>query len=610
MTPAVRWIREESRLREFRGQEFTPAALVAALSPSRGLLLPQDPGVGKSVLLDGLIDLQRREHPWDVLLYLTSQRRALQERPSVQEWEALSPSEQAQHEVAVLYGRPADLCGDLNSRWQVYEKAGCTLAGKHALCLQCPARPRCGWLDQLSRNRLQDKRVIFGTQAMLNVIPPFLELVRSKTRAEKILAALDEGPVLDATLRAFISQADLERSLDVFNRVPQQRASSDLANWVSVHRQLLNRDTVLHTIDRPPLLQDSPARRIQECGLDLFGPDFRYLGFELRHLADSRRWRTDNGIGYVRRPSFRGVSYLIAAAGVPVELARHRLGDQRLRVFCPGVRFLHRGTEVYNIRSSIGAATRFRRNAPQILFAVAHLICKLVAEERRCVVVSKVGFVDDVITLLEKYLHEVGGKEFKVIHNPGPDAIENPMVIPLLHYGAQAINVYQHFHAAIAVNSYNARTDVLRDRLNDLEPPGRQARYEFNNVGGRRLVQVVGYRERQRGLGELARAYQDHLETSWPEQALGRVRFATRPRLVIFFQTGPVRYPLTAEFTSLGGLRHHFGLLTRREWEYQVQVKQVLKMRERGDAIRQIAEVCNVSPRTIYRRLRDAGWRG
>jgi len=600
----VSWIKGEDQLRAFRQEEFTVEALVDALASTGGLLLPQEPGVGKSHLLDGLVRHHRDNETWELMLLLTSQHRAIQERACVQEFNSLSEGEKGAHDVVVLSGRPATRCGALKDEWFRLERAGCSLVAKNTLCRACPLRSECSWPGQLTRERLRGKRLICGTQANLQVIPQFVDLVRRKTGVEKILVALDEGTILDTCLNAVVGWRELERSLDVLRRVQRTEQSGDLASWIRVHERLLNRRGNLYRCGCPPPLGDQNAMKIMSTGLAMFGDDFRFLGFRLRHMARSRRWRTSEGVAYICRPVLEDTDFLVASAGAPPDLVRHRLDDPDLRVFCSVVRFLHEDTRIFNIRSSLGAACHFQKNAPQILFAVAQLVLDLAREGKRSLIISKKRFAGEVCLKLEQYLAELSGKAYRVVHDPGQEDLGDELVVPLLHYGVQGLNTFQDFHAAIAVNSYNARTDVLRDRLNDLYPPGKQVPFELMSVAGRRVARVVGHQHRKKGFDRLAAAYQDHLETGWAEQALGRVRFATRPRLVVFFQNGPLRYPLTEEFRSLAGLREHFGLLSRREWERRGVSAEVRALRQQGMTHAQIAEEVGRSVRTVRRILK------
>jgi ATP/maltotriose-dependent transcriptional regulator MalT len=90
-------------------------------------------------------------------------------------------------------------------------------------------------------------------------------------------------------------------------------------------------------------------------------------------------------------------------------------------------------------------------------------------------------------------------------------------------------------------------------------------------------------------------------------QAVGRVRFATRPREVITFQCGELpEIRLTAEFRTLQEARDHFGLLPGAELDRQLQEREVQRLRAEGLTVMQIAEKLAISERTVYYRLRAA----
>jgi hypothetical protein len=107
-------------------------------------------------------------------------------------------------------------------------------------------------------------------------------------------------------------------------------------------------------------------------------------------------------------------------------------------------------------------------------------------------------------------------------------------------------------------------------------------RVEFVLNDGKRVATASDYGQQLRGFAALARDYQHQHETAIAEQALGRVRFAVRPRLVVFFQRGPLRYPLTRDFPTMESFRRHFGLVTRREWKKARRARCVAELTASG----------------------------
>jgi len=87
-------------------------------------------------------------------------------------------------------------------------------------------------------------------------------------------------------------------------------------------------------------------------------------------------------------------------------------------------------------------------------------------------------------------------------------------------------------------------------------------------------------------------------------QALGRVRFATQPRLVISFQKVPLDYPLNGEFRNLNDLRRHFNLLTRRQWRAGRAGERVTALAAGGMDVAGIMATTGLSRSSVYEMLR------
>ena len=600
----VRLVRNEAALASFRTGVLASAPVLSALAAHHALLQSHDIGVGKSTFVERLVADLRVGGPYDLVLYLSSERTVLAERTFVKEALALSPDQRASHDVAVLLGRPSARCGPLDAKWKGFEESGCTALGRRVVCEACPRASECEWPGQLTARALKGRRVICATQAYLNVIPNFVQLATQLAGAVNVLVILDEAPLMEMPFKTDLQRRDVERWATVFDgslpRTEEWDAMRDA--WDRVHGRLLDSRDALVDLKAPPPLDGELIEKIQAQGLAQFGKEFRYLGFEIPLIAQRPRWRRGDGGVLVRRhPSFGSVHVLVTAAGVPVEVARHHLGLPHLQEYEPGYRFLHEGTEIVNVRSRLGAARNFEKNAPQILSCFAQLIVQRSAAGRRCVAVTKKVFLESAGVALEGHLRRLSGLPFRVVPNPDADTCEDPMVVPLLHYGIRGVNTYETFDTAIALNSYNARADVMQDLLNDPHAPGADVRVEMSAGAATRVVRVPGYWDQRQGFGQLAENYQQLMEAVWAEQALGRVRFTVRPRLVVFFQMGGVRFQAT-EFRSLEQVRKHFGLSTDRQLGVDARRAKITEATAAGASAREIAAAQGVSVRTVRRR--------
>ncbi len=598
------FVRSPAELRAYRDEELTPEKVRVRLATARGpLAFTGDPGVGKTTLIDQLVADHRQRPEGGLLLYLTSQRSVIRERPWVREHLALPASARAGDDIAILEGRPRARCGDLDATWNVYEKAGCAPLGRVELCGRCPRRVQCAWPDQRKADTLAGKRVIAATQANLTTTPRLITELRAKAGADRVLVVLDEATVLETQFRRALPYEALRVSRAVFARVGAP------AHWLDAHDALLDPGFDLSVFDTPGRLASDVATAIQREGLASVASGFRFLAHDIAALAHGDPARNSDGVEYLARPWLQGHPCLIAAAGLPIELARHRLGTPHVEEFTPNVRFLHEGSEVYNIASAVGTAKHFPTHRPQVLFAYAQLIARLAQEGKRSLVVVKKCFAGDCARELAAYLRELGSPAARVVRDPSAEQLARPDVVPLITYGARGVNCYEGFDAAFALCSYHTRPDVIEHYLNDVYGPDDQVRVEFVRAGGKRVATATDYGRQLRGFAALARDYQHQHETAIVEQALGRVRFAVRPRLVVFFQLGPLRYPLAREFPTLEAFRRHFGLITRREWQKAGLSRRVADLGASGLTVAEAAAQLGLSERQVYR-IRAASRRG
>jgi len=283
--------------------------------------------------------------------------------------------------------------------------------------------------------------------------------------------------------------ASVRRSEIVFRRVALDcpKFARALEPWIALHAALLDQNAEIQG-EFPKLrwLHGRVAETLQQVGLDTFGSQFRYLGYELHSLAHGPRWREGGAVVYVKRPRLRRAHYVIAAAHLPPALVRHRLDTPGLEVLNAGDRFLHEGTQFYNLRASLGAARNFLKNAPQISFCYAQLIEKLAAKGQRALCIIKKCFARHAASLLQRDLRELTGKLFRVVVNPEREEVADPLVVPIINFGTQGLNCYSDFFAAFCLSSFYTREDVIDQRLNEAHAPGEEVPLTFSFEGGRR----------------------------------------------------------------------------------------------------------------------------
>jgi hypothetical protein len=437
------FVRSPAALQAYRDNELTPERASERLQTARGpLSLAVDTGVGKSLFTDRLVAHHRQRTDSGLLIYLTSQTNVIRERPWVQEHRALPVAERAAHDVAVLEGRPRARCGPLNDRWTAYETAGCAALGRVELCGGCPQRGRCAWPEQRTADALAGKRVIAATQSNLALTPRLISELKAKAKADRVLVILDEATLLETQFRRHVAYDTLRTSRSIFARVGAPGRGSTPTTPCST----LLRPGYVRPADHAPA---QGRRRGAAGGVGLGWAALPFPRARPRALPSGSPERNATGVEYLARPWLQGHPCLILAAGLPIELARHRLGTPYIEEFSPDLRFLHEDTHVFNIAGSVGTAGHFPTHRPQILFAYAQLIVRLANEGKRSLVVVKKSFAEACREELQSYLRELGWREAQVVRDPKEKQVARPEVVPLITYGMRGVNRYEHIDARL-----------------------------------------------------------------------------------------------------------------------------------------------------------------
>ena len=201
MTP-VHLIDGEGALSEFRAHRFSVGTLAPIIDTNCATLVNLPVGIGKSTLLDDLLDHYLGRGTYDLVIMLAAMTANLLERRLVH----LPVSG-----VLRLRPRPHEDCGPLDPIWRDHESQGTTTWAKRNLCPSCVHHGACFWPKQYGSG-LRHARVIFGTHQHLVVNRRFLQHLRLVTCASKILLLIDEADFLEESFRIKLSHRDLRPS--------------------------------------------------------------------------------------------------------------------------------------------------------------------------------------------------------------------------------------------------------------------------------------------------------------------------------------------------------------------------------------------------------------
>jgi biotin operon repressor len=599
----------EQDLEQFRGEHLSPAALLKFIELFVSVLLRIGVGVGKSHAVDELLLDPRTYERFDLVVYAAPAWNILNER-SIIAGRASSPVPHL-----VIKPRPTERCGPLNDEWAGLEERGCAAYAKATLCRRCPhyadAHDPCLWPKQL--RKIEGVGLVFVTEQQLLFNRSLIPLLMTRTGAKRVLTILDEGRLLDAQFEVVLRHEDLERYGAILQDLARRRGVPH-----GVAARACELIVALIGPERPdlsgvggllPRTLSKYAFKVQSRGLDEYGNDFRYIGYDLSLFPWSHReerWRDDDAVHFIGRP-YLHCHLLVLSGHLTAAYVGHRLGRGPVSSPFEHHRFQHTGTRVFNLRSRIGADRYFGKNRAQILDTFALLIARNIEASRSTLLICKKKSKLSCASYLEQRLREWGYQVEFVLEDysqlPGrPDA----RVIPVIHYGVLGVNDFTEYQSAYCLNSYYVSTPALNRELQEFEPES--FRVQVSIVSGPERVRRVVVATKPVATGEheyLGDAYLHRLEIDPVIQAAGRVRFNTKPREVVFFQMAQLQgeIPGCHDVLSLVALRRELGIPDPTEVDAWHLVQRARSLLAGGRTREEVAAELGVSRTTLWRLL-------
>lgn len=523
--------------------------------------------------------------------------------------------------LVLVKPRPSRRCGELDECWKQYEQRGCGLLGRKKLCGLCPRANNCSWPAQYGA-RLRGARLILATQQHLVLNPHFIHHLGQQANARRVLSLVDESNLLLSSTERMISAADLARFSQVqktlLDRAEQPRKQQ--VEWLELSRMIAGASTIdlRDGTWKFPWVDATWAVHVQEQGWALYGQQFRFIGHDLQHFAQSdvssRERLTGGDIRFASLP-YLGSKFIIFSGSIARPLARYRLdpNHERPTLMSPFEHycFSHPGTKWFNLNNMEGAARYFRRNATRLMDFFAVKIARNITEGKRTLLVSRKKFVPLCRNLLRERLRKLGVEPVRIVcrgwtkHN-----LSDPRTVPLISYGIAGLNRFEGFHAAYCLNSFYIPPAAVSQTVQELEASTERYAVTIATTGrpARRSARVELPDAWETIIPVVAEQVLVQKEADVVVQAVGRVRPFTREREVITFHAGElpgVHY--TREFLTLAQARSHFGILPSSQVAMQVRADEVLRLMALGKTKKQIAEALGVSLSTVKRDLRRQG---
>jgi hypothetical protein len=557
-------------------------------------------GVGKSIWMDAVTRAAVEGGDYDLVAVLCPTRLLLEEREPLHH-----PPDGVR--VVNLRPRPTDLCGPgRDARWRRCEAADLGALGRVEICGTCPVRHRCFWPGQYGQG-LRGARIVYATQAHLERNPNFLLTLRSWAGAQRMLTLLDEANFIGTPRERVVTATDLRQFADVLTAASRWRddLGSQHQHWVALVNMLLDASTddLQAPSWRAPRVRSRWALLVQDVGVQRYGDQFHFLGYDLGQFARSpRESRHKDAAGDVRfavRPYVGDC--MIFSGTTDLAFTRHRLGIDLASPFA-GYRFSNPGTRWYNLASPLGSRKYFARHAPQILDFFAGLVVRRAAAGKRVLLVAKKALVELCARgLAERFARACGG--LRVITSGwSAGLLADPSVVPVITYGLIGVNLFEHFDAAYCLTAYYVNEPVVNACLQDVTRWDLRLPIEITTQGHprRRLARVIDPDHRYYDVAPLVQPALEFQEHNVVVQAVGRVRPFTRPREVITFQMAELPgVTYDAEFSTLAQAREFFAVTSRREQKRADLAARIAALRCQGVSQAETAVRLGVSERTV-----------
>lgn len=359
--------------------------------------------------------------------------------------------------------------------------------------------------------------------------------------------------------------------------------------------------------DFPPM-EPSLALKIQQTGERMVGDKFRFIGPALEQfgMSDyiSRERTKDGGVAFAASPIRVSADTIIFSATTHPEFAKHRLGADLFAPFLDCV-FRHKDTTWVNINSRIGMGMYFLKNSEQILDLFTCLVAARMSEGKRCLLIAKKRFAEFCAVAMQRRLRAMGHSRCRVLYEDINDVVlQDPDVVPLIHYGIIGVNSFEEFDCAFCLTGYYVYEDVVNSILQDVLASDIAVSIRIKTIGEprRRWAGVVELKHRFTNVHQFAPLALRQQEFDTVIQAVGRVRPFTKPREVVIFQCDAhPALPYDHEFLGLAEARDFYGIATKRERGKAKTVQAVRKARQRGLKQRAAAEELGLSERTVRR---------
>ncbi len=549
-----------SPLELYRAKYFQPEDLARFFSknPSGKACFCPDVGVGKTHLIIKSTPILQLQFPQ--IFIATSQHQIKSE----------IATKLARYGVQTEPQRDKELCGKREKDWERIHQLGISLIGKKVICGECDKQEVCPWF----RFKREESPVTVLTQDSLfkqaDDIPP------------SALIMLDETKFLERPLENKIDHQDI---LLFSKAIP---AGRDFDWLYTATQQMLERKA-------PAPLEGLSKENLWRLFGALYHKGVKNILPIIMNYADGAPVALDKRIYYLER-HFQHNAILVLGAGADKNLLEHYFNSQ-VTDLTPVEKYRDPGTKIYCIASSSASPNNLRKRASardSVFSFVRKKIWANRSSNKRTLLVAKRELIPLIQKALPNYISQ--NDKIEIVHveanNLKKSSFDGLTKVPIINYGVEGVNLFEEFECVICVSGFYIPEKAISERLKKLGV-GQDIEVTIPRCDADHPRRVFTSPETH-----LAMAILNSLERDRIYQAVGRVRFWTKPREVIV--TGFQDFEgVDKKFRSFKEAAEFFKFSKRQNTK-----RRCLELRQQGLTLQQISTEVGRTVRTVSRHLK------
>lgn len=259
------------------------------------------------------------------------------------------------------------------------------------------------------------------------------------------------------------------------------------------------------------------------------------------------------------------------------------------------------GTQIIRVNHSAASFKSFYGNLDRLSALVSTIVLLQKEEGRRTLLVVRKAMIPDTIVELNKKFSALHSS-IKVRKFTG-DVSEDHNIVYIINYGVSGFNSFEHFSNVVALSSYYVPAEVIDEHLKFCEfgNDAISSVHSIETLDNNRIVTGLFSDETRKLLEDLLHFN----EVNVILQAIFRIRALTYTgKLVVVFYKGDLGLGETVVDT-FEELRYLLQIPDYQQIKNFQQKLKIIAYKQQGMSNTEIANMLNISERTVYNRLKE-----